>query len=944
MDDTTSEGGSCGTTTHALLTLPVVLSVLWTLFCLFYHTRLLALLLSWLTNRFLNDSHVTIGSVRVSLFAGRILFTNVRYTTLDYSVSIVDGYASLKWWKGAQKVYRDWKEVELFLQLNGIRFHWYNRTEAYKEVERKFQKQWHASPGDDVSGLSTETEASGHSWMGITPRITCNMKKVKIVLGNSQVLDHNLVIYMNKGLFTYSYQLASCVYDEYRYVMGCEGTEVEAYWEPNKGTSDRVVFGRSRDASLLYTVDMPGPTPNNRQSIEVKHPEFTMELNFGGSSEIHAGPAIHRYRTELQRFFFPNDCCDAEVTRFPSEGEKRIYNQFVITVTLQDGGHIVLPFATKKDDGMASLTFSVDPRSYLKIILPWITYNDGYTSVVEGLFRSPSLKTSLAYQPVGQAQYAKLRTDLHFPRIWNGLQTWDMHVTLDQLNCNILFPYIDFIGDLLDDWNTGPPSDLMTFVPVQWQVAVQLSCYEVFLYTNHYNWMDVSGMARNENCRLAVCGKTGTLNFEFPFTDFLPVEQKINFSAEGQNLALRRYVPPSCTTKESIFALSSINKHRWRWPSHLHTQEAGAYDSSRERFPLGWVQNTTYQDGWVDLACSQAISIQVKYSSFANCVERENGVRPNVLKVEVEVPDIVLRIFGVLVRDLLGLKGNYTGDFPNLTVFDSTDSQSSQPEEISPKATADFAPPLLTDNCYDSVEHFLEIYITFRLPNGTIEFPVHLPRDTDGQNLPLPSGHADLLQVEFAYQQYDTRVAINVEAVSILVPTQGCLDGKTILGQLTIPSVMFRGHGLNETLYKERVEYAWIMDLDVGRVEGALATEQVLVVVDWLQSTVAHVTSPGDEMVVAPGGVLEEPLVEPLVGIMKYRVFTVSVCPCDVTLMEGNHLLRLTVPGFGLAACNLQGDEATWGVTFLLHGIQSHIYVSPEYPLSNFSSSVPSLL
>ena len=27
---------------------------------------------------------------------------------------------------------------------------------------------------------------------------------------------------------------ASCVYDEYRYVMGCEGTEVEAYWEPNK--------------------------------------------------------------------------------------------------------------------------------------------------------------------------------------------------------------------------------------------------------------------------------------------------------------------------------------------------------------------------------------------------------------------------------------------------------------------------------------------------------------------------------------------------------------------------------------------------------------------------------------------------------------------------------------------------------------------------------------
>ena len=63
-----------------------------------------------------------------------------------------------------------------------------------------------------------------------------------------------------------------------------------------------------------------------------------------------------------------------------------------------------------------------------------------------------------------------------------------------------MITHVVYITDLLDDWNTGPPSDLMTFVPVQWQVAVQLSCYEVFLYTNHYNWMDVSGMARNENC------------------------------------------------------------------------------------------------------------------------------------------------------------------------------------------------------------------------------------------------------------------------------------------------------------------------------------------------------------------------------------------------------------------------------------------------------------
>ena len=53
------------------------------------------------------------------------------------------------------------------------------------------------------------------------------------------------------------------------------------------------------------------------------------------------------------------------------------------------------------------------------------------------------------------------------------------------------------------------------------------------------------------------------------------------------------------------------------------------------------------------------------------------------------------------------------------------------------------------------------------------------------------------------------------------------MDGKSILGQLTIPNVVFRGHGLNETLCRERVEYAWLMDIDVGCIEGAIATEQV---------------------------------------------------------------------------------------------------------------------
>ena len=66
-------------------------------------------------------------------------------------------------------------------------------------------------------------------------------------------------------------------------------------------------------------------------------------------------------------------------------------------------------------------------------------------------------------------------------------------------------------------------------------------------------------------------------------------------------------------------------------------------------------------------------------------------------------------------------------------------------------------------------------------------------------------------------------------------------------------------------------------------------------VIDWLQASVPHVVSPGDQMEVAPGGVIFEPIVEPLAAIVKYRSFTVSVRQCDVSLLEEKQLLRLVV-------------------------------------------------
>lgn len=74
--------------------------------------------------------------------------------------------------------------------------------------------------------------------------------------------------------------------------------------------------------------------------------------------------------------------------------------------------------------------------------------------------------------------------------MWNSTQSWDMKFLVDQPQINILFPYIDFFNELLDDWVQSDTIDILDFVPFQWHIGVEMSEYEIFLFTNRYNWID----------------------------------------------------------------------------------------------------------------------------------------------------------------------------------------------------------------------------------------------------------------------------------------------------------------------------------------------------------------------------------------------------------------------------------------------------------------------
>ena len=61
-------------------------------------------------------------------------------------------------------------------------------------------------------------------------------------------------------------------------------------------------------------------------------------------------------------------------------------------------------------------------------------------------------------------------------------------------------PHIHLPPDaaFLDDWVGEDPSDLLHFYPIDWNIAINLRQYEIFLFTNRYNWVDIDGTENSE--------------------------------------------------------------------------------------------------------------------------------------------------------------------------------------------------------------------------------------------------------------------------------------------------------------------------------------------------------------------------------------------------------------------------------------------------------------
>ena len=99
-----------------LLIVFYLLTIIWLLYLILYHSRIQGLILSYILRHFYfkDATQIKFDSFSVSFISGSIMFRNLHYTTGNYFVFVKDGYLIFRYWSKSNKKYTTRLRIQLY--------------------------------------------------------------------------------------------------------------------------------------------------------------------------------------------------------------------------------------------------------------------------------------------------------------------------------------------------------------------------------------------------------------------------------------------------------------------------------------------------------------------------------------------------------------------------------------------------------------------------------------------------------------------------------------------------------------------------------------------------------------------------------------------------------------------------------------------------------------
>ncbi|RWS10976.1 uncharacterized protein B4U79_15895 [Dinothrombium tinctorium] len=873
------------------------------------------------------------------------------------------------------------------------------------------------SQTNNQSELQTNDELiKAYLWRDFFPVTKFEILSGRLVFGNPLVAS-TLLFTFEEAHITYTSRPAMSPHDLFTHITKCKAESFKIILapspkylglidEPPRFMGDGFVVFQSNSIDFYYYQDEPGIMSPYPEQIELPmgdiverftSPAWGLDVKCGKGTDFSYGPWADRQRDSLYNFFYPPDYQPVEVTSKPKPGEKRIFESFEFRLSTLADATIDILFSNKEKETNA-LHINAGPGSYLEISIPYIAKEDGYATKIVGQILHLEATTILNYRSLVQSETLEFDVSMHYPLIWNAHQTWNCSLIGSKATVSIIYAHKEFFHALIEDWCGKAKPDILQFVPYTWKFNVFLKEFELITIATEHNWIDCSSLLGNENFQVAVCGETFDLSFDLPFVDFLPPQVPIKLWIQGESLEAALYLPECNPHHNIVSILSDFAKLSSLLPHASDSCSPQKVLTTSNLFPSHkkWRNIVKKSNGWFDCwnVPIVALSITYKYHpippkasvpreseittpekeeillepirpfSSANvkkCVTPDDfdpaTMEPDLIELELEVGPSVMCLYGTLFRMLWDLKENYLGENQAFHDFASNPNQESLSSDRV-NASSDVQLKPFDARLYRPLN--VTVSVTLHDIHG------HIMKSCSEDDPPCPHLYLERLcfEMDKTYQETKLQLILSpvfLKSVDEVNRTEPHLHLKN--GYLLMTSLQFRGHamfsGLNRPLDSETLEYAWLVEVQIGNIIGRLTLPQIHHLMIGLETFAFQVLQ--EDCSLQPplpyhkclhdkiqSECLETDKLNnklcPYPEDIKYRMVRFSINSIDVCIAETNTAFSLQLYPIRFATCNLHSCHTSTGVTASIDNIILRHFMMLNNSNATFRSSKLQLL
>ncbi|CAF3740732.1 unnamed protein product [Rotaria sordida] len=939
-----------------LLVIVYLLTIIWIIYIILYHSRVQGIILSYILRRFYfkDATQIKFDSFSISFISGSIMFRNLHYTTGSYFVFVRDGCLIFRYWSRTNKK----SVIRLRIKLNhvDILFSTPIRSNTFSETNNS-NDDLHKGLNHGISTKSDDTQSQNtvksneegfliQSLRSLFPAIEIKVDHGRISIRHD-TLPYCLSIRFNtmNSIFTSvspskhapKFDLITLIYSlTYRNLRvqlyrnrayRGEQNDILPPIPPSKHVdSDVFQIFECSEGELEYEQDVPGkmiePLENGERIPDVA---WEIRIKCNKETKIAYGPWADRQRELLWQYFLPTIYEDSPITLEPSIGQTRIFKSVHFRLLFNCPTILDLYFMHKMKLQLLHIECPVK-GSYLDAILPFSTNPDGFDTFLSIDILQPIIRTNLSFSPFAQTDNININIHIHYPRLWNSLQNWLIDITTKNPQIYFIFEHKNFFQALINDWSSSSPPDIYSFTPFVYNITVHGDQVEILIPCNQGNWIDCSNENAQqpaENNYVSLCAKSLVLTYPLPFFEFCPKVTAMDLTVETEDVLVRLVIPRS---NQMYYIIEGLDMHkRFYTPDGIKSQLSlsDAFNKRDDCFECGetshlkvLVQILLHSSPPIDTNRTDLLYVQQVRSMGNRQTFHPNKLDYDIFNIEIDIGPVNLLLHGLFIKNLWWVKENLFG-------WDQMYHDIHEPDLIRENKIIIPDDPLVNmidEDCPFDPRYFRPLMVTLRVALHNIT--VHLIYHTD--NEPCPIGFCERLCVEMTTDLNETRLQVVILPVNVYVEdtvVRNKSDQHLSSGSLQLSGLIMRGHAMlsHEGLPPERetLEYAWQMEILLGKISARVTTIQMEKILAFLKNFYLQINANEYTLIRSP--VMDK---TKWIEKLKYDVLRFSLDSVDLSIIEVGNALHAQVAPVRLCMCNMHTSLCNESLTLKVGTIQ----------------------